>query len=561
MGKNWIRAVALGLCVWLSALCLCPGTVARAMVLGTRPSQEGGQGGVYRVTLDAQTVGEGETLSYETVAGSLAGNPYAGDYYPGELTVDLAGPIVIEKGGSLTIGTLSVGNPKERGPVIRGELCPQGLILVKAGGRLVLKTAALELAGEGLLLVQEPGGSVELADTAVGDGLVQWAPPMVDNTYQRPLKLWLEEGTALTKDLLPESLTLPMQSHGETESAEVALAWDLADYDGRTRGEWSVTGGFLDQTREPLASVRPLELSVHWVAPETLVVTNTVWMGGSAATAKLELKELPDEAAEVWGEVSRDRGKSWTRWEGFELRRGEGVTAGVFSLSDASPRQFRLRAANGDGSLRWTSDAFLLTKVGTSDQGGNRGGGTAVTRPSRAPASPSPEPTAPVGPTETPEPTVGPTEQPTATPVVTPTPTTEPTVLPSLEPSAEPTPTAAMEPMPTAAVPPKMEPSARPTSTARPMSTPTPSARPSPAGEPTATPTAEPAAIPVPTVKPTSTPAPSAEPIPTTESTLPPTPSPAPGERRLPAAVQALLVIGGLGVCVSLGILFTRKRK
>lgn len=48
---------------------------------------------------------------------------------------------------------------------------------------------------------------------------------------------------------------------------------------------------------------------------------------------------------------------------------------------------------------------------------------------------------------------------------------------------------------------------------------------------------------------------------PTVQPTLPPTPSPAPGERRLPAAVQALLVIGGLGVCVSLGILFTRKRK
>lgn len=553
MGKNWIRAVALGLCVWLSALCLCPGTVARAMVLGTRPSQEGGgQGGVYRVTLDAQTVGEGETLSYETVAGSLAGNPYAGDYYPGELTVDLAGPIVIEKGGSLTIGTLSVGNPKERGPVIRGELCPQGLILVKAGGRLVLKTAALELAGEGLLLVQEPGGSVELADTAVADGLVQWAPPMVDNTYQRPLKLWLEEGTALTEELLPRTMKVPVQDRGEVGQRELALAWDLADYDGRTRGEWSVSGGFLDQTGEPLASVRPLELSVHWVAPETLVVTNTVWMGGSAATAKLELKELPDEAAEVWGEVSRDRGKSWTRWEGFELRRGEGVTAGVFSLPDAYPRQFRLRAANGDGSLRWTSDAFLLPKGGTSDQGGNRGGGTAVTRPSRVPASPSPEPTAPVGPTAAPTPTSTPTPVPTVEP--TPIPSVGHGILdvpPTAEPSVEPTPTPSAPPT---AIP---EPTQAVLAPVEPTSTPVASS----SAKPTPTATAEPTSTAGPSAKPTSTPAPSAEPIPTTQPTLPPTPSPAPGERRLPAAVQALLVIGGLGVCVSLGILFTRKRK
>lgn len=553
MGKNWIRAVALGLCVWLSALCLCPGTVARAMVLGTRPSQEGGgQGGVYRVTLDAQTVGEGETLSYETVAGSLAGNPYAGDYYPGELTVDLAGPIVIEKGGSLTIGTLSVGNPKERGPVIRGELCPQGLILVKAGGRLVLKTAALELAGEGLLLVQEPGGSVELADTAVADGLVQWAPPMVDNTYQRPLKLWLEEGTALTEELLPRTMKVPVQDRGEVGQRELALAWDLADYDGRTRGEWSVSGGFLDQTGEPLASVRPLELSVYWVAPETLVVTNAVWMGGSAATAKLELKALPDEAAEVWGEVSRDRGKSWTRWEGFELRRGEGVTAGVFSLSDASPWQFRLRAANGDGSLRWTSDAFLLPKGGTSDQGGNRGGGTAVTRPSRVPASPSPEPTAPVGPTAAPTPTSTPTPVPTVEP--TPIPSVGHGILdvpPTAEPSVEPTPTPSAPPT---AIP---EPTQAVLAPVEPTSTPVASS----SAKPTPTATAEPTSTAGPSAKPTSTPAPSAEPIPTTQPTLPPTPSPAPGERRLPAAVQALLVIGGLGVCVSLGILFTRKRK
>lgn len=541
MGKNRTRPIALGLCLWLTALCLCPATVAQAMSLGGRPPQSGGQGGVYHVTLDAQTVGQGQVLSFETVAGELAGNPFAGDYYPGSLSVELAGPIVIERGGCLSIGTLSVGNPKEQSPVIRGELCSQGLIVVKAGGSLALKTANLDLTGQGLFLVQEPGGSVELMDTAVADGLVQWAPPTVDNTYQRPLTLWLEEGTALTEDLLPRTMEVPVQDRGEAEQRELALAWDLADYDGRTQGEWTATGKFLDGDGAALPSVRTLEASVRWVAPQRLVVTRAVWLGNTAATAKLELKELPGQAMEVWGEVSTDQGESWACWERFELRQSESVTAGVFSLSNATPRHFRLRAANADGSELWTSEAFLLPKGGASDQGGNRGGSTAVTRPSRVPASPSPEPTA--------------TATPAPTPTVEPTSTATPTVAPSMEPP----PTATAGPTPTAAV----EPSTQPTPPAAPSVEPPPGG--TAAVEPTPTVTAKPSPEPTPTgtVGPTPTvatkPAPSA--APTSPPTSEPTPPPAPAPRHLPAAVQVLLVAAGLGVCVSLGVAFTRKRK
>lgn len=550
MGKNRTRAVALGLCLCLAALCLCPAALAMSLG-GSRPPQGGSQGsgpaGVYRVSLDAQTIGAGRSLAFETVAAELAGNPFVGDYYPGSLRVELAGPIVIEKGGFLSIGTLSVGNPKEQSPVLRGELCPQGLITVKAGGTLVLKTATLELTGQGLFLVQEPGGSVELVDTAVADGLVQWAPPTVDNTYRAPADLWLEEGTALTQDLLPRTMKVPVQDRGEAEQRELALSWDLADYDGRTRGEWTATGEFLDEDGAVLPSVRPLTLRVRWVAPERLVITNTAWLGSAAATAKLELRELPAEAEQTWGEVSQDGGKRWERWEPFELRRGDGGISAIFSLPDATPRYFRLCAASADGSKRWSSERYRLPKGSTvsTDQGGNRGGATAVARPSRTPASPAPEPT--VEPTPTVTPTVEPTSTPTAAPSVAPAPTETPTATPTAEPPVGPVPTPETTPIPTAE--PTIEPTPAPVVV--PAATPTAAATPVPTE----------AANPTPSAEPTADPTPSAAPSTPSTATSTPEPAPAPAPHHLPAAVQALLVVGGLGVCVSLGVLFTRKRK
>lgn len=572
MGKNRTRAVALGLCLLLAAVWLCPANMARAMVQGSRPPQTGsGQGGVYHVTLDAQVIGAGQSLAFETVAGSLAGNPFAAGFYPGELTVDVTGPIVIEAGGVLAIGTLSLGSPKEKSPVIRGPLCPEGLIVVKAGGRLALKTATLDLAGEGLFLVQEPGGSVELTDTALDSGLAQWAPPTVDNTYDAPGGLWLEEGTPLTRDLLPQAMEVPVQDRGTSGKRELELAWDLADYDGRTRGEWTLTGSFLDEAGEAMPSVRPLTMTVRWVAPEKLVVTGTAWLGDSAATAKLELKELPDEATRTWGEVSRDGGKSWEKWEDFELRQGDKGYSAVFSLPDATPRYFRVRSANAGGSRTWTSEGYRLPGGGTiaADQGGNRGGSTAVSRPSRVPASPSPEPTA----------TATPSVEPTPTPTPMATPTIEPTPTPSAEPTptpSEPTPPTST-PEPTQRVEAPVEPSAPPTSTAEPTVSPSvghgilapAGGMPYPYGSSVANgyanvpPTPTVTAGPTPTAQavPDSTPLPTPGREAVSPLTAEPTPPPDQGLHRLPAAVQVLLVAAGLGVCVAAGVVFTRKRK
>jgi hypothetical protein len=144
------------------------------------------------------------------------------------------------------------------------------------------------------------------------------------------------------------------------------------------------------------------------------VVTDTVWLGSTAATAKLELLTLPETATEVWGEVSADGGRTWARWENFQLREDDSGYAAMFSLSDSSPRHFRVRTSNSREALYWCSDAFLLPENGTEDQGGNRGGSITPIAPVRTPApvqspevsvTPSPEPTpAPAVPAPTPEP-------------------------------------------------------------------------------------------------------------------------------------------------------------
>ena len=76
------------------------------------------------------------------------------------------------------------------------------------------------------------------------------------------------------------------------------------------------------------------------------MVTDTVWLGSTAATAKLELLTLPETATEVWGEVSADGGRTWARWENFQLREDDSGYAAMFSLSDSSPRHFRVRTSN-----------------------------------------------------------------------------------------------------------------------------------------------------------------------------------------------------------------------
>lgn len=468
----------LWLCILALALGLLRTPAALAMVL-EKPQPGGGASGglsVYQVTLDTRVIGDGELLFYETISPEFAGNPFASDYYPGELTVELTGQIVIEKGGRLAIGTLSGDNEKEHSPVLRGSLSSDSLIVVRGGGSLVLKNVSLDLEGEGLFIIQEPGGSVALTDMEPEEGLIAWAPPTVDNTYQQPRDLWLEEGTTLTEAMLPATLSAYLQDQGAQRWTTLALRWDMDAYDGRTEGERTLTGTFLDEHGEALTSVRPLTLTVHWYTPGRLVVTDTTWLGQTASSAILELKELPEEAGEVWGEVSADGGKTWERWEEFRCQEEKDYVSCVFSLPDSTPRHFRIQAADEEERVYWVSEPVLLPKEETkpSDQGGNRGGSTAVIGPSRTPE-----------PAPTPVPTPAPTSTPASTPVLTPTPTpvTEPapTVEPAIAPATPPTVEAA------SAAPPSAEPTpapsvghgtldAPPTPSADPAPTPSPSA-------------------------------------------------------------------------------------
>lgn len=347
---------------------------------------------VYTVTLDTQIISVGNDLFYQTVSPALAGNPFAAAYYPGELVVEITGQLVIEEGGSLTIGTMSVESVDEASPVIRGELRQDGLIVVKAGGSLTLTTAVFDLSGEGLLIVQEPGGSVTLTDTSLDDSLIQWATPMVNNTRQ-PSDLWLEEGTPLTDDLLPEQLKTWLQSRGTEQWVDIPLQWDLTNYNGQASGELLLTGHFLDESGDILTSSRPLELTVHWYRPDQIVVTDAVWMGETAASAKLQVEQLPEMATEVWGEVSTDEGETWTRWEDFHIRENDDEVACVFYLQDDTPRYFRIRASNTRMHLYWSSDSFLLPEEDGDDGGGNRGGSITPTSPAREPEAADPQPT------------------------------------------------------------------------------------------------------------------------------------------------------------------------
>lgn len=557
------KRLCLWLCIWTLVLGLFSTPAGLAMTLEEpRPDGDGGDGlNVYQVTLDTRVIGSGETLSYETIAPEFAGNPFAADYYPGELTVELTGQIVIEKGGCLAIGTLSGGNDKEHSPVLRGSLSSDGLIVVRPGGSLILKDVSLDLEGEGLFVIQEPGGSVALTDMEPEEGLIAWAPPTVDNTYQQPRDLWLEEGTALTGAMLPVTLGTYLQYQGTQRWITLALRWDMDAYEGQRSGECTLTGTFLDEAGETLASVRPLTFTVHWYTPGQIIVTNTAWLGQTAASAKLELKELPEEATEVWGEVSADGGKTWERWGEFQYQEEEDYVSCVFSLPDSTPRHFRVQAANEEEHLYWVSEAVLLPKEETkpSDQGGNRGGSTAVIRPSRTPRpapSPTPEPTPTPTPAPTPVPTPAPTPTPTSTPIPTPTPV--PTLPPTPTPAAEPTPVLTAEPVP--AVEPTTAPEVTPSAAAV-MAPVTPATVP-PKSVPSIEP--RPSQLPSPTEEPTAAPSPSVQPSATPsvvpEVTLPPSPAAAKAESPAPI-LQALLAVAGVAACALVGVLTARRKR
>ena len=156
-----------------------------------------------------------------------------------------------------------------------------------------------------------------------------------------------------------------------------------------------MTGCFLDENGVELASSRPLELSVHWYKPDLIVVTAAVWMGETAASAKLQVEQLPDMATDIWGEVSADGGTTWERWEDFHVREDDESTACVFYLPDDMPRHFRICASFISKNYRqyWASDNFLLPEEDGDDGGGNRGGSITPVPPKREPGEPETEPT------------------------------------------------------------------------------------------------------------------------------------------------------------------------
>ena len=141
MKRHTIQTLpTLLLCVWFAvfyadaALALTWSGGGSALPGGGAPDSKS-----HTVELGGCVIGEGETVSYTTISTSFSSDVSAG-YYSGELTILLTGDVVIESGGELGIGTLSVGGP-ESSPVLRTE---GGSITVEAGGRLSLKGVVLE---------------------------------------------------------------------------------------------------------------------------------------------------------------------------------------------------------------------------------------------------------------------------------------------------------------------------------------------------------------------------------------------------------------------------------
>ena len=487
----------------------------------------------YHVILGDERIEAGEMRNYTAISAAFAGMEEIEGYYPGLLTIELTGRVVVEAGGSLGIGTLSLGGP-ELSPVLTGT----GQIVVEAGGSLRLTDVLLEPEGDGPIVVQEPGGSVEFQLTEAAEGQVEWSTPLVNNLYDSPEDLWLEEGTALTEKLLPAALWTQLQVCGSEEESEISLAWDMGGYDGKTQGELTLTGCFLDESGLALPSLYPLELTVHWYTAENLAVTSAVWKGDLTPSVQLTVEQLP-EFADVWGEVSTDGGESWERWEDESVffivpveREG---TACVFVLPDDTPRWFRIAAEDPWEHLHWNSDWYYLYPEEQEDSGGNRGGSTTPDTPEREPVplpAISPEP-----------------EQPPLQKEQLPLPVEQP----SLPAASEPPEVSPPPPEPEAASTPEQP---RP----RPLK-----------GQGTAVSTpAEPEQTPVPTL-PTQIPQPSAVSVPSPASEKEPAQSavPAPAGEQRPAGslsgrAQGLLVAGGFALCAGAAAaaagIFRKKR-
>lgn len=389
--RPWIRKLTVWLCVL--ALMGSHGLTASAMVYTPPADQtEPSVLETYTAELGPCSIGEGEVVSFTTVSSQFAGRELPEGMYAGELTVNITGPVIIESGGCLEIGTLSIGSEDEASPVIRGVLSQSGLIIVKQGGLLDLTDVVLDTQGEGLLIVQEPGGSVALSASQIDSSLIQWAPAFVNNLNDAPDDLWLAEGTFLFPEHLPSYLRTDIESQGTENRVEVPVLWDMSGYDGRTAGEVTLTGQFLSENGELLASSQPLTITVHWYETQSIAVTDVTWRGENACSADFTVLELP-EYTDAWGEISSDGGKTWTRWSEFEIIENDGSILCRFYELENTPHLYRICAEydSYDAYAFWSSDAFLLPDEEGEDQGGNRGGSTTPSQPDRVPQPNNPQ--------------------------------------------------------------------------------------------------------------------------------------------------------------------------
>lgn len=343
------------------------------------------------VSVPAQTIGDGESLEFTVVSSEFQDMDLPEGYYAGALTVALEGPIVVASGGFLSIGTLSIGS-SEIDPIVQGALSPDGLIVIQAGGTLRLTGAIFETTGEGLLIVQEPGGSVVFSDMETPAQPISWGPKLVDNSGSSLDPIWLEASAALTEAVLPQSLEVAVQLEGRETWETLPLQWDLSQYDGQADGALTLTGSFLGLDGQPLWSMQPLTVEIQWYTPGTLIVVDSSCSGDEAASAAITLHALPEDLAEwgeVWGEISRD-GKSWSRWENFSLLSDNaGRPVGIFYEVESRPQFYRIAAAFPDQGEYWYSEAVLLFEADSEDQGGNHGGSITPIEPDRKPEPPA----------------------------------------------------------------------------------------------------------------------------------------------------------------------------
>lgn len=574
---------------WILALTLATVNTetAGALVLNAqqpKPGQEAGER-VYEVNLDTVTIAAGEERSYLTINPSLADNPYAKDYYPGELTVEFTGPVTVAAGGVLSIGRLTVGGP-EPSPVLRGELSPEGLIRVEAGGVLWLNGVTPEFSGSGLAIVQEPGAIVEILDTSLNEELCRWGGAVADNRYAAKEEIALVQGEPLEASLLPAEGRVWRNEKGKSEYCRLPMEWDTSAIGEQTEGTAVVPGTYLDAGGQSIPALLPVEAYLRWYAPEEIILTETSWMGSSAATARLGYQPLPEEAEEIWGELSRDGGKTWEHWEDCYFDDDNGYLSCIFVLSDATPRQYRLVATDWEEKRIWRSEAVSLPEESDQDDsGGNRGGSTDPAPPSREPEpyEEDPENTDEwePAPAQTPRPTPAPPQ--ILPPAVMPAPTPEPSqALPPADIPA-PTPEPVAAPLEISERPP--EPSETPGSPLPPLSKRIAASEQGewvvalamnhPSPQPTAAAEAHAAALPaaekpvtvtpsvveepvaMPEVTATSNPTLAAEPLPT-EPAVPA--EEARQESALAPGLQALLAAAGLAFCVLVGVLAVRGR-